>query len=189
MARTFQSGRTFLNMSVRDNVLLGAHARRAASRRGAARWAIELAEALLRPAGLRAEEERLGAEAAEILGGFGERLAPRAADKAYALSYANRRRLEIARALASRPALLLLDEPTAGMNPSETLETLEYLRVLKARGQAMLVIEHKLPLVLGISDKLVAMDEGRKIAEGEPADVIRDQRVVEAFLGAASEED
>jgi branched-chain amino acid transport system ATP-binding protein len=183
LVRTFQDGRCFANLGVEDNVLLGAHGRRLASRPRSARWAIELAQALLPLAAFRDEERRLRSEAATLIESFGERLAPRSGEKAYRLSYANRRRLEIARALAARPELLLLDEPTAGMNPSETLELLEYLRGLKSRGQAMLVIEHKLPLVMKLSDRIVAMDEGEKIAEGEAEDIVRDARVIEAYLG------
>jgi branched-chain amino acid transport system ATP-binding protein len=183
LARTFQAGRCFARLSVEDNLLVGAHAGRIAFRRGAIFALVELAQALLPVGPFRREEEGLRLRAASLAALFGDRLAPRLGDPAYSLSYANRRRLEIARALAARPRILLLDEPTAGMNPSETDEMLEFLRSLKAGGLSMIVIEHKLPLVMRISDRVVAMDEGSAIAEGAPDEVARDPLVVEAYLG------
>ena len=183
MIRSFQNGRTFANMSAEDNVLLGAHASRTAVRSGIALAALELMQALL-PFGIFAKEERrLHAEAKALLERFGERLAPRSGEAAFSFSYANRRRIEIARALAAHPLLLLLDEPTAGMNPTETSEILEFLKGLKAQGLTMIVIEHKLPLIMRISDRIVVMDEGAVIAVGRPEDVVRDARVIEAYLG------
>ena len=144
IARTFQLGRVFGNLSVMDNVLIGAHTRLRAVKPSVPLIGplLELGLALLRPNSVKAEEERLREEVRNILARFGERLLPRVDQPAYSLSYANRRRVEIARALALKPRLLLLDEPTAGMNPTETAEMQALIAELKAEGLTILLIEH-----------------------------------------------
>jgi branched-chain amino acid transport system ATP-binding protein len=184
-ARTFQHGRVFGNLSVLDNVLVGAHTRLSAVR---PQWPVvgavaELALALIRPGAVKAEENALRAQALDIIALFGERLTPRINNPAFSLSYANRRRVEIARALALKPRVLFLDEPTAGMNPTETTEMLEIIRGLKGQFTIVL-IEHKLDLVMQLSDRVVVMDNGRKIAEGLPRAVASDPAVIAAYLGS-----
>ena len=184
-ARTFQHGRVFGNLSVLDNVLVGAHTQLNAVR---PQWRFigaiaELALALIRPGAVKAEENALRAQALEIIALFGERLTPRINNPAFSLSYANRRRVEIARALALKPRVLFLDEPTAGMNPTETSEMLEIIRSLKGQF-TILLIEHKLDLVMQLSDRVVVMDNGRKIAEGKPRAVAADPAVIAAYLGS-----
>ena len=185
LARTFQHGRVFANLSVRDNVAVGAHSRLRVARRGPFLLGAlrELASAMLRPRAVRDEEAALQVEIATILALFGDRLLPRMDDPAFSLSYANRRRLEIARALALHPRLLLLDEPTAGMNESETAEMAGIIGELKAGGLTILLIEHKLELVMQLSDRVVAMDDGAEIASGTPEHVRQHPAVLEAYLG------
>jgi ABC-type branched-subunit amino acid transport system ATPase component/ABC-type branched-subunit amino acid transport system permease subunit len=176
IARTFQNIRLFPNLTVLENVIIGMHARLAT---GPVR-------ALLRLPRTRREEEAARERAFEILALFGNRLLPRADHLAASLSYANRRRAEIARALASRPKLLLLDEPTAGMNPAETLELADQIKSLHRHGLTILLIEHKLDVVVSLADKVVVLDHGEKIAEGAPEAVRRDEEVIRAYLGRSA---
>jgi branched-chain amino acid transport system ATP-binding protein len=175
IARTFQSLRLFLNMSVIENVMAATYGRTKAMP-----W-----ESILRLPRARREEREVRALAEDVLSFFGQRLAGYRWDQpAYSLSYANRRRLEIARALASRPRLLLLDEPAAGMNPTETHEITELIgRLRDERDVAILVIEHDMHVVAGCSDRVIALDHGVKIAEGGFDEIANHPDVVEAYLG------
>ena len=175
IARTFQTLRLFLNMSVKDNVMAATYGGTHAS----------LVESILRLPRARREERESNAVAEEKLSFFGQRLMGyRWNQPAYSLSYANRRRLEIARATATKPRILLLDEPAAGMNPVETHEITELIGQLrKEGGYTILVIEHDMHVVEGISDRVVALDHGIKIAEGTFEAVATNPRVVEAYLG------
>ena len=175
IARTFQTLRLFLNMTVKENVMVPTWAH---TRSGVVR-------SIFRTPGMRREEREIAALAEEKLSFFGERLVGyRWNQPAYSLSYANRRRLEIARATALKPRILLLDEPAAGMNPVETHEITDLIGKLRVEGgYTILVIEHDMHVVEGISDRVIALDHGIKIAEGSFDSVATDPRVVEAYLG------
>ena len=175
IARTFQTLRLFLNMSVRENVMAAAYGHTKAG----------VLRSMLRTPGQRREEHEIRELAEQRLAFFGERLMGYRWDQpAYSLSYANRRRLEIARATATNPRLLLLDEPAAGMNPKETQEITELIAKLRDDGGfTILVIEHDMHVVEGISDRVVALDHGIKIAEGTFEQVATSPQVVEAYLG------
>ena len=178
IARTFQTLRLFLNMTVKENVMAAAWSHTRAG----------ILRSILRTPGMRREEKEIERLAEERLAFFGERLIGyRWNQPAYSLSYANRRRLEIARATATNARLLLLDEPAAGMNPVETHEITELIGELRSKGgYTILVIEHDMHVVEGISDRVIALDHGIKISEGTFDHVATDPRVVEAYLGASA---
>jgi branched-chain amino acid transport system ATP-binding protein len=180
VSRTFQTLRLFLNMTVEENVMAATYCHTRA----------RVLQSILRTPYQRREERAVRALAEEKLAFFGERLAGyRRRQPAYSLSYANRRRLEIARAMAAQPRILLLDEPAAGMNPVETHEMTELIgRLRDEGGYTILVIEHDMHVVEGISDRVVALDHGVKIAEGSFESVATDERVIEAYLGLRSTE-
>ena len=175
IARTFQTLRLFLNMTVLENVMAAAYGHTHAG----------VLRSMLRTPGQRREERAIRELAEQKLAFFGQRLMGyRWNQPAYSLSYANRRRLEIARATATNPRLLLLDEPAAGMNPSETHEITELIAELRTKGgYTVLVIEHDMHVVEGISDRVVALDHGVKIAEGTFEAVATNEKVIEAYLG------
>jgi branched-chain amino acid transport system ATP-binding protein len=180
IARTFQNVKLFPNMTILENAMVGQHCRSKGGMFGA----------ILRTPKIRREEEQIRDRAKEALGFFGRRLSGyRQEQPAFVLSYANRRRLEMARAMATDPQLLLLDEPTAGMNPRETLELRDHIvRMRDQLGLTVLVIEHDMRVVKGVSDRVIACDYGRKIAEGTYEEVASDEKVIEAYLGKRHEE-
>jgi len=181
VARTFQTLRLFLNMTVMENVMAAAYGHTKGT----------MVESMLQLPRARREERRIRALAEEKLAFFGQRLAGYRYDQpAYSLSYANRRRLEIARAMATDARLLLLDEPAAGMNPNETHEVTELIARLRDDADyTILVIEHDMHVVEGISDRVVALDHGLKIAEGSFNEVATHPLVIEAYLGMRAAEE
>ena len=171
IARTFQNIRLFPDMSAIDNVLVGADAHH---RSGAISAMLHL--------GVHRREEREGREKAlELLTFVG--IADRSEDAARNLPYGYQRRLEIARALATEPALLCLDEPAAGFNPAEKLQLMELIRTIRSRGYTVLLIEHDMSLVMGVTDRIVVLDFGKKIAEGSPEEIRTNPEVIAAYLG------
>jgi branched-chain amino acid transport system ATP-binding protein len=175
ISRTFQTVRLFAEMTVRENVMVARHCR---TRSG-------LLRSIFRTPSFRREEAETRRHAEEALAFFGSRLVGYRFDMpAMSLSYANRRRLEIARAIASGPKLILLDEPTAGMNPRETKELTDLIGEIRDRfGVTILLIEHDMPVVRGVSERVVVLDFGQKIAEGTFDQIVTDERVIEAYLG------
>lgn len=181
IARTFQSPRLFWNMSIADNVKVATYGETRAM----------LWQSALKTRRARREERAVAETVEEVLSIFDSRLRGfRLSQPAYALSYANRRRLEIARAMATRPRVLLLDEPTAGMNPNETRETIQLLAELRQRySLTLIVVEHDMEVVRSLSDRVIALDHGTIIADGSYEAVVSHPTVIDAYLGRSATAD
>ena len=173
MARTFQTSRVFKRMTVLDHLLVGGHVHQRAGV-----WA-----ALRRPAWVGREEASARERGLKALAFFGDELTPFLEDFADTLSYANKRRLEIARALVAEPKLLLLDEPTAGMNPHESAGVVDLVRTVRDAGVTVLLIEHDMRVIMGVSERIIVLDHGEKIAEGRPEEIRANDKVIQAYMG------
>jgi ABC-type branched-subunit amino acid transport system ATPase component len=173
IARTFQASRIFKRMTVLEHILVGADKHLKAGLWGA----------IARPRWVAREEQQARQRGIKTLELFEDRLLPRLDQFAETLSYANRRRMEIARALVSEPKLLLLDEPTAGMNPHESAGIIDLIKKIRDLGMTVFLIEHDMKVIMGASDRIIVLDHGQKIAEGLPGEIRQNQQVVQAYLG------